>query len=123
MRPTHTPPATIEPTAEPTVQPVAETQPEGAAVGGAVTAIWMKALSDGAPEATAWPDWPGPSPTPEVTSPPPLETLPPTETLPPDGGPLVTDADGGTLQVYDPPGSTSLLDTIVGDVVSAFLGT
>jgi hypothetical protein len=91
------------------------------ALGGAVTALWLEALADGVPESTAWPAWP--APTPEVTDPPPAETLGPPETVQPDAGALVTDADGGSLQVYDPPGSASLLDTIVGDVVAAFLGT
>ena len=117
------PAPTAEPTPEPTAEPpgIAEPDPEGMAMGGAVTAIWMKALSDGAPEATAWPDWPTPSPAP--TEPPPTASPAPPETLPPDEGPYVTDADGGSLQVYDPPSSANLLDTIVGDVVAAFLGT
>lgn len=120
-KPTATPDPTAEPSLEPTASPVGEPGPAGLALGGAVTAIWMDALSHGAPEATAWPAWPSPSPPP--TEPPPIETMPPPATLPPDEGPLVTDADGGTLQVYDPPGSMSLLDTIVGDVVAAFLGS
>jgi hypothetical protein len=34
----------------------------------------------------------------------------------------VTDADGGSLQVLEPPSSMNLLDTIVGGVVASFLG-
>jgi len=82
----------------------------------------MHATADGAPEATAWPAWPEPSPTPApvVTDAPPTFAI---ETSPPDEGPLVSDADGGSLQVYDPPTTSNLVDTIVGDVVAGFLGT
>ena len=123
--PTDTPDVTAEPTPEVTVEPtpvVGAPGPEGLAVGGAVAAVWMHAATDGNPDATAWPDWPAATPTP----PPIVTDAPPTfasESLPPDQDALVTDADGGSLQVYDPPGSSNLVDTIVGDVVAAFLGT
>jgi uncharacterized protein YkwD len=44
-------------------------------------------------------------------------------TAPSDTGGIVTDSDGGSLQVVEPPPSTSLLDTIVGGVLASFLGT
>jgi hypothetical protein len=48
-----------------------------------------------------------------------LETLPPPTGPPSDTGPPGGD---GTLQVIEPPPSTGLVDTIVGDVVASFLG-
>jgi hypothetical protein len=35
---------------------------------------------------------------------------------------MVTDGDGGSLQVVEPPSEQGLLDTIVGGVVASFLG-
>ena len=49
----------------------------------------------------------------------PLTEGPPPEPPPTDGPPGV---DGGTLQVFEPPPSMGLLDTIVGDVVASYLG-
>jgi len=40
----------------------------------------------------------------------------------PSAGGIVTDADGGSLQVVEPTSSMGLLDTIVGGVVAAYLG-
>lgn len=48
-----------------------------------------------------------------------LETLPPSTEPPSETGPPGGD---GTLQVIEPPPSTGLVDTIVGDVVASFLG-
>ncbi|HEX2626847.1 MAG TPA: CAP domain-containing protein [Candidatus Limnocylindrales bacterium] len=122
--PDATPDATPEVTPEPTVEPtpvVAPGDPEGLASGGAVVAIWLEAATSGSPDATAWPAWPEatPEPTPDVTGAEPTFAV---ETSPPGEGPLVTDADGGSLQVSDQPTTANLVDTIVGDVVAGFLG-
>ena len=71
-----------------------------------------------------WPEWPQDAiaTDPPLESPPPLVTDPPFTTQPPDEGGIVTDSDGGSLQVVEPPPPLGLLDTIVGDVVASFLG-
>jgi hypothetical protein len=55
---------------------------------------------------------PAPPPSPDGSDP----------TEPPDTGGTVTDSDGGSLQVIEPPSQLGLLDTIVGGVVSSYLG-
>jgi len=57
---------------------------------------------------------PAPPTSPDATGPAP--------TVPPDDGPFVTDSDGGSLQVIEPPPTMGLVDTIVGGVVSSYLG-
>jgi len=59
---------------------------------------------------------------PPATDPPATEPTFSSETDPPGEGPLVTDSDGGTLQVLEPPSQLGLVETIVGDVVASFLG-
>ena len=85
--------ATAEPTRDATAEPVQSTVPDAQLLGAALYAIWR-----------------------DVTM-----GLPPG--LPPGTGGTVTDADGGSLQVIEVPPSMDLLDTIVGGVVAAFLGT
>lgn len=86
-------------------------------LGGAVYAIWRDEVQDGADPF--WPQWPADA---IATDPPPAATVGPLVTDPPDPGALVTDSDGGSLQVLDPPSSMGLLDTIVGGVVASYLG-
>jgi hypothetical protein len=88
-------------------------------IGGAVYAMWRDATSDGGPDGF-WPAWPA---TASATDPPPATEPPPLVTGPPDDGSLVTDSDGGSLQVLEPASSRSLLDTIVGGVLASFLGS
>jgi hypothetical protein len=114
---------TPEVTPEITAEPVFSPGTEGVLLGGAVYAIWRDDVSDGT--APGWPEWPQDA---IATDPPPLETAPPLvtdppfETSSPDDGGIVTDADGGSLQVIEPPSQQGLLDTIVGGVVASFLG-
>jgi hypothetical protein len=51
------------------------------------------------------------------------ENAPPAGTEPPTVDGIVTDSDGGSLRVVEPPSSMGLLDTIVGDVLGGFLGS
>jgi hypothetical protein len=87
-------------------------------LGGAVYAIWRDATLGGTPGGF-WPEWPADA---IATDPPPVETVPPLATDPPGDGGIVADGDGGSLQVVEPPPSMGLLDTIVGGVVTSFLG-
>jgi len=81
-------------------------------------AVWLDWLPDEGFDTGIWDSWAtGPEPTgPEPTG-------------PPDGGqnPGPSADPGGSgsdaaLQVLEPPSALGLLDTIVGDVVSSFLG-
>ncbi len=92
-------------------------------LGGAVYAIWRDEITDGT-GGGFWPAWPQDA---IATDPPPIETGPPLVTDPPltddpDSGGIVTDADGGSLQVVEPAPAMGLLDTIVGGVLASFLG-
>ena len=109
MTPDVTPEVTLAPAVPPGTADVV--------LGGAVYAIWRDEVQDGSDPF--WPQWPADV---LATDPPPIETDLPSVTDPPDDGGLVTDSDGGSLQVLDPPSSISLLDTIVGGVVASFLG-
>jgi hypothetical protein len=88
-------------------------------VGGAVLAMWVDEATDAAFDGTGWPDWPIQDPTP---TPAPPTDAPPAATERPVVDGLVTDSDRGSLRVVEPPPSRDLLDAIVGDVLSAFLG-
>ena len=116
--PALSPEVTPELTPEVTAEPVLTPNPVDLLLGGAVYAMWRDDTLDGS--GGFWPSWP------EVViatdPPPPLETEEPPMSMPPDEGGIVTDGDGGSLQVLEPPASMGLLDTIVGGVVASFLG-
>jgi uncharacterized protein YkwD len=132
-RPTATPRITPRPTATPTESgpdPTPEVTPEvtpdpvapGTAdvlVGGAVYGMWAGKAADPDFNGKGWPKWPS---GPEPTAPPAATEAPPAETEPPLVDGVVTDSDGGSLRVVEPPSSMGLLDTIVGDVLAGFLG-
>lgn len=109
------PDETPEVTLEPTLSPAPEL------VGGTDYPIWLDGIVlerfDNGTTPTGDYD---PIATPAPPTAPGDTDVPATE--PPDPGALVTDSDGGSLQVIDPPPSMGLLDTIVGNVVSSFLG-
>ncbi len=119
---TPTPELTPQPTPELTPDPAVSPGSGDVLLGGAVYAIWRDEVSDGG-TGGFWPQWPQDA---IATDPPPIETGPPLVTDPPlgteDPGGIVTDADGGSLQVVEPPPVMGLLDTIVGGVVASFLG-
>lgn len=113
--PEPTPEVTPQVTAEPTLTP----NPVDLILGGAVYAIWRDDTLDGSGDF--WPAWPEDAIA--TDPPPPLETKAPLVTEPPDAGGIVTDSDGGSLQVVEPPSAMGLLDTIVGGVLASFLGS
>ena len=112
-----TPRPTEEPTAEPTAEPEVTPTPTDA-VDAATYAMWLERANAAGFDWNTWPF--GPSPPPAET--PPVTTQPPPDDseLPPGG--LVTDGDGGSLQVLEPTSSMGLLDTIVGGVLASYLG-
>ena len=126
-KPTPKPTAGPDPTAEVTPEPTPEVTPDPVApgtadvlVGGAMYGMWAHKAADPDFNGKGWPDWPG---GPKPTEPPPAATGgPPAETEQPVDG-IVTDSDGGSLRVVEPPSSMGLLDTIVGDVLAGFLGS
>lgn len=115
--PEPTPDVTPDVTPEVTLEPVLSPNPVDLVIGGAVYAMWREETMDGSGDP--WPSWPE---TAVATDPPPLQTEEPFMSEPPDTGGTVTDSDGGSLQVLDPPPAQGLLDTIVGGVVASFLG-
>ncbi|HYK96713.1 MAG TPA: CAP domain-containing protein [Candidatus Dormibacteraeota bacterium] len=134
-KPTPTPKATPRPTTDPAANPTLQMTPEVTPevtlepslptapdlVGGTAYPIWLDGLvlegfDDGIHPTGAF----DPAATPAAPSPPDASDVPATE--PPDTGGTVTDSDGGSLQVIEPPSRMGLLDTIVGGVVSTYLG-
>jgi uncharacterized protein YkwD len=138
-----TPPATPRPVATPrptpkaTLKPLAPTpRPTPRRTDAPASAATPEPRVSSSPEveptaapATAWAGWrrdgfrgtlgsTWPHEPPGAASP----TSEPATTEPPPTGGIVTDADGGSLQVVEPASSRGLLDTIVGDVVAAYLG-
>ena len=101
-----------------TAEPPATPSPVDLLLGAAVYAMWRDHALDGS-GGDFWPPWPAVA---IATDRPPIPTDVPLVSEPPDSGGLVTDADGGSLQVLEPPASMGLLDTIVGSVVASFLG-
>ena len=99
----------------------ARAEPPAGSPGGNDYPIWLDGIvlegfddgmnptGDFDPAAT-----PAPPPSPDGSDTPATE--------PPDTGGTVTDSDGGSLQVIEPPSQLGLLDTIVGGVVSSYLG-
>jgi uncharacterized protein YkwD len=111
VTPQVTPEITLEPTLAPTVP----------LVGGSDYPIWLDGIvlegfDDGVNPTGDY----DPAATPAPPAQPGDTDVPATE--PPDTGGIVTDSDGGSLQVIEPPPSMGLLDTIVGGVVSSYLG-
>jgi uncharacterized protein YkwD len=118
--PASTPEITPEPTPEVTPDPFAPGTAD-VLVGGAVVGMWADKATDPDFNGKGWPKWPA---GPKSTEPPPAATqAPPAQTEPPLVDGVVTDGDGGSLRVVEPPSSMGLLDTIVGDVLAGFLGS
>ena len=102
-----TPAPTPKPTPKPTPDPTPEITPEPIVTAPPLDWRQNDRFANASPgQATSPPD----------------ETPEPGPTEPPPTGGIVTDADGGSLQVVEPSTSLGLLDTIVGDVVSSYLG-
>lgn len=136
--PTHTPTSTTRPTPRVTAEPTAESSPDATAAATPETTLEpTPSPASDLVGPTDYPSWldgivlerfdDGINPTgdfdPTATTAPISSgqtDVPATE--PPDTGGLVTDSDGGSMQVVEPPSQLGLLDTIVGGVVSSFLG-
>jgi uncharacterized protein YkwD len=123
-KPTPRPTPVVTPQVTPEVTPdivFDPTLPPPDLTGGVDYPVWLDSIvlegfDDG---LTATGDY-----TPTGTPAPPLspDATGPAPTVPPDDAPFVTDSDGGSLQVIEPPPTMGLVDTIVGGVMSSFLG-
>ena len=133
-RPTVRP--TDEPTNEPTPDPTPTTEPTPAPTQAPTEAPTPEPTPTPSPDTgfgtdshPAWLDWVldddfngiwGSDGDPNASAPPFFTDAPPTLEPPPVDAPVT--GGEGTLQVLEPPPSMGLLDTIVGDVVSTYLG-
>ena len=124
-RPRPTPRPTANATARPTPEvtpvitpsPSPEITPSPQLPTAGHDAVWLDWLPDEGFDTGVWDSW--------ATGPDATDVAEPTG--PPDGGQnpgpsAGPDASDGALQVLEPPSALGLLDTIVGDVVSSFLG-